>query len=264
MLPGLLIVLPPAGCVTMREGDRMRADLADIRARLDRIDKRDRDAQDQIAELQTVLDQATRLLARNASEFGAKEARAEADLVDLQAKVAEVTRTFDEAARHDTGRQAGLDSRLAALERSEAMIVDRVAPTPPEDKEQLWQQAQERLSRGQRDEGRRFYRLFIQRFPTEPRASQAYLAIGRSFAEEGQFPKAAAEFQRLLTVYPRAPEVPEAMWGLSRAFVQLRFCGDARALLGDLVKRYPRSAAAAEAQKEIRVLRKLPKAACTS
>jgi len=68
----------------------------------------------------------------------------------------------------------------------------------------------------------------------------------------------------VLVVYPRAAEVPEAMWGLSRAFVQLRFCSDARALLDDLVKRYPKSPAAAEAQKEIRALRKMPKAACTS
>jgi len=250
--------------VTVREGERMRADLAEIRARLDQMDKRDRDSRDQIAELQVVLDQATHLLARNASEFGAKQARAEADIADLAARVAEVARTFDAASREDTERRTGLDGRLAALERSEAVIVDRVAPTAPEDKEQLWQQARERLARGQRDEGRRFYRVFIQRFPNDPRASQAYLAIGRSFAEEQQFPKAAAEFQRVLVVYPRAAEVPEAMWGLSRAFVQLRFCSDARALLGDLVKRYPKSPAAAEAQKEIRALRKMPKAACTS
>ena len=93
-------------------------------------------------------------------------------------------------------------------------------------------------------------------FPQTHERGQAYLAIGRSFAEERRFPKAAAEVQKLLEVYPRAPEVPEAIWRLSLAFVELRFCSDARALLGDLVKRYPKSAVARDAQKEIRTLTK--------
>ena len=94
-------------------------------------------------------------------------------------------------------------------------IADKVAPTMPDDKEQLWQQAAQRLASGQRDDGRRFYRVFIQRFPADPRAAQAYLAIGMSFVQESKFPNAAAEFQKVLTVYPSAPEVPEAMWQLA-------------------------------------------------
>ena len=110
----------------------------------------------------------------------------------------------------------------------------------PDDKDQLWQQAGQRLASGQRDDGRRFYRVFIQRFPQDPRAPQAYLAIGMSFVQESKYPNAAAEFQKILDTYPRTPEVPEAMWQLSRAFVELHFCTDAaRSLLSDLIKRYP-------------------------
>ena len=122
----------------------------------------------------------------------------------------------------------------------------------------------QRLASGQRDDGRRFYRVFIQRFPADPRAAQAYLAIGMSFVQESKFPNAAAEFQKVLTVYPAAPEVPEAMWQLARAFVQLHFCTDARSLLGDLVKRYPKSPRAADAKTELKTIAKLPKSACTS
>jgi TolA-binding protein len=81
---------------------------------------------------------------------------------------------------------------------------------------------------------------------------------------EKQFPNAAAEFQRLLQSYPRAPEVPDAMWQLSLAFIQLHFCADARSLLVDLVKRFPKSSPAAEAQKEVKALKRLPRTACTS
>ena len=134
----------------------------------------------------------------------------------------------------------------------------------PDDKEQLWAQAAQRLASGQRDDGRRFYRVFIQRFPADPRAAQAYLAIGMSFVQESKYPNAAAEFQKVLTVYPSAPEVPEAMWQLSLAFVQLHFCTDARSLLGDLVKRYPKSPRANDAKTELKTIAKLPKTSCTS
>ena len=117
---------------------------------------------------------------------------------------------------------------------------------------------------GQPGQSRHFYRVFIQRFPADPRAAQAYLAIGQSFTNEKQYPNAAADFQRLLATYSQAPEVPEAMWQLSMAFIQLHFCADARSPLGDLVKRFPTSSPAAEARREIKSLKNFPKAACTS
>jgi TolA-binding protein len=120
------------------------------------------------------------------------------------------------------------------------------------------------MKEAQTDEGRRFYRTFIRRFPQDPRASRATLEIGLSYALEQQYSRAAAQFQTVLDSYPRSPEVPEAMWNLSLAFVQLHFCTDARALLADLVKRYPSSPPVRDAKREMRAIRKLPRRACTS
>src|SRR5262249_30122113 len=150
-------------------------------------------------------------------------------------------------------------TRLATLEQMQTKIADKVAPTMPDDKDTLWTQAGQRLASGQRDDGRRFYRTFIQRFPQDPRAPQAYLAIGMSFVQESKYPNAAAEFQKVLDTFPRAPEVPEAMWQLSRSFVELKFCTDARSLLSDIVKRYPKSARASDAKDEMKRISKLPK-----
>jgi TolA-binding protein len=153
---------------------------------------------------------------------------------------------------------------LAALEQTQTKIVDRVAPEMPSDKDQLWTQAGQRLASGQRDDGRRFYRVFIQRFPADPRAPQAYLAIAMSFVQESKYANAVGELQKVLNTYPSSPEVPEAMWQLSLAFVQLHFCTDAHSLLSDLVKRYPRSPRAADAKGELKSIARLPKSACTS
>src|SRR4051812_22773425 len=251
-------------CVTSSEGEKMRAELTELKTRLDDIDKRDKEYKEQVVRLRKVLDQATALLTRNSADVGAKAAKAEQDIAALQGRMEEMAHAQEQQARQTADDRNRLDTRIASLEQTQTKIVDKVAPVLPDDKEQLWQQAGQRLTSGQRDEGRRFYRVFIQRFPQDPRAPQAYVTIGMSFVQEGKFPNAAAEFQKVIDVYGRSPEVPEAMWQLSLAFVQLHFCTDARSLLGDLVKRYPRSSRAADAKNELRTIAKLPKAACTS
>jgi TolA-binding protein len=251
-------------CVTSGEGEKMQADITALRARLDEIDKRDKEYKEQVIRLRKVLDEATALLTRNSADVGAKAAKAEQDIAALQGRIEELAHGVDQQNRQEADQSNRFETRLAALEQTQTRIVDKVAPTLPDDKEQLWTQAGQRLTSGQRDDGRRFYRVFIQRFPQDPRSAQAYMAIGMSFVQESKYPNAAAEFQKVMNVYASSPEVPEAMWQLSVAFVQLHFCTDARALLTDLVKRYPKSSRAADAKGEIKNISKLPKSACTS
>jgi TolA-binding protein len=252
------------GCVTTTEGEKMQADITSLRNRLDEIDKRDKEYKEQVVRLRKVLDEATALLTRNSADVGAKAAKSEQDIQAMQGRLEEIAHSIDLETRQATEARTQFESRLAALEQTQNKIVDRVAPEMPNDKDQLWAQAGQRLAQGQRDDGRRFYRVFIQRFPQDPRASQAHLAIGMSFVQESKYPNAAAEFQKVLQDYPSSPEVPEAMWQLSLSFVQLKFCGDAKALLSDLVKRYPKSARAADAKGELKSIAKLPKSSCTS
>jgi TolA-binding protein len=250
--------------VTSSEGEKMQKDIADLKARLDQIDKRDKEYKEQVVQLREVLGKATALLTRNSADVGAKAAKAEQDIAAIRGRIEEISHGIEQQNRQALEEHNRFDTRLAAMEQTQTKIVDKVAPTMPDDKDQLWTQAGQRLSTGQRDDGRRFYRTFIQRFPQDPRASQAYLAIGMSFVQEAKYPNAAAEFQKVLTAYPAAPEVPEAMWQLARAFVQLHFCTDARSLLNDLVKRYPKSPRAADAKGELKSIAKLPKSSCTS
>lgn len=253
-----------SSCMTRIEGHRLQTSVAELRLRLDAVDKLDQTHKDQVIQLRGVLEQATALLTTHTRDVGAEENKAEADIAALQVQVDRLGQTIDRRYRQRADEQNRFQARLASLERGEAAIADKVAPLLPDDKDQLWQQAVRRLASGERDEGRRFFRVFIQRFPQDPRAPQAYLAIGTSFLQEKRFSSAAAAFQRLLDTFPASPEVPEATFQLSSAFVQLRFCTDARSLLRDVVKRYPASPPAAEARRELKVIEHLPKAECTS
>jgi TolA-binding protein len=238
----------------------MRHDIVELKTRLDAIDKRDAEYKAQVVRLKKVLDDATALLARNSADVGAKAAKNESDIAAVVGRIEELNHTLEQ----QTDARSRLETRLASIEQTQGKIGDKVGLNMPDDKDQLWSQAGQRLSSGQRDEGRRFYRTFIQRFPQDARAPQAYLAIGQSFSQESKYPYAAAEFQKILDNYSSSPEVPEAMWQLARTFAQLKFCSDARALLGDLVKRYPKSPRAGDARGELKTIAKLPKSACTS
>jgi TolA-binding protein len=234
----------------------------EIRARLDAEQHATDERRRQVVELRQVLDRATALLDSEEAVAIGREAKAEGDLVALQARVEQLARAHEDASRARAEDDSRIEARLAALEAAETRLAAAVSPTVEMNSEQLWQRAGALMAGGNAEEGRRLYRSFIARFPGDPRAPEAYLVIGRSFANEKQFAKAAAEFQRLSSTYPTAPQVPDAMLGLSKAFLELHFCTDARSLLEDLMKRYPRSRPALDAKQEVRTIRKLPKAAC--
>lgn len=258
----VLSVLVLAGCVTSGQGEKMAADIDHLRQRLDTIEVRDRDINEKVAQLRKVLDEATALLGRNSADLGARVAKNEGDLAAMNGKIEEAKYLVSQLQQQVTADS----SKVAALEGTQQRIVDRVAPTMPEDKDALWKEAQKRLADGQRDDARRFLRSFIQRFPDDARAPQAQLQVGISFVQELKHSNAVAEFSNLIQRFSRSPEVPEAMWQLAESFVVLKFCGDARAMYQDLAKRFPKSPRAAQVKQRLQNLQRISrdKNLCTS
>lgn len=244
-----------AGCVTTGQGEKMTADIGQLRQRLDVMEVRDRDINQKVGQLRYVLDEATALLGRNSADLGARMAKNETDIAAMTGKVEEAKYLVGELQK-----QVNLTTtKVSGLEQNQQRIVDRVAPTMPEDKEALWKEAQRRLSEGQRDDARRFLRSFIQRFPDDPRAPQGQLQVGASFVQELKHSNAVAEFSNLIQRFSRAPEVPEAMWLLAESFVVLKFCSDAKAMYQDLAKRYPKSPRASQVKERLHQVQKIAK-----
>ena len=261
VLTGLALTLAP-GCVSTWQGKAMRRDIAQLRERLDTMEKRGAEAEEQMARLRTILDEATSLLSRNNADVGARVQKNEMDVGALAGKIEEARHLVEQVQK----QQQEEATRLAALEQGQKTIVDRVAPAMAEDKDTLWRQAQERMTGGMREDARRFFRGFIQRFPQDPRAPQAHIEVGRSYALEGKPTQAVAEYNRVIQAFPKAPEVPEAMWLTSESFLALKFCTDARAFLQDLVRRYPRAPQAAQAKSKLKEVQRMTrdKRACNS
>ena len=86
-LAAVALAAAAPACVTSGEGEKMNAEIAALRKRLDDIDKRDAEYKEQVARLRKVLDQATALLTRNSADVGAKVAKSEADIAALQGRI---------------------------------------------------------------------------------------------------------------------------------------------------------------------------------
>jgi TolA-binding protein len=254
------------GCVTTGQGEKMTADIAQLRGRLDAMEVRDRDINQKVAQLRQVLDEATALLGRNSADLGARVAKNESDIAAMTGKLEEAKYLVGDLQKQVNTKLASLEQSQQQIQSTQQRIVDRVAPTMPEDKESLWKESQKRLAEGQRDDARRFLRSFIQRFPDDARAPQGQLQIGVSFVQELKHSNAVAEFSNLIQRFPRSAEVPEAMWQLAESFVVLKFCGDAKAMYQDLAKRYPKSPRANQVKERLHNIQKIAhdKNLCTS
>lgn len=251
----VLVLSAGPSCVSMWEGDRMRADSKKLRDRVGELEKRDVENEQKLAQLRKLLDDATALLARNSADVGARVQSQEAQLAQVTGQIEEAKHLLESLQKRASEEQA----RLQAVEQSTAKIASKVAPSMAEDKDQLWKQATDLLAQGNREEGRRFLRGYVQRFPQDPRAPQAVLQIGLAFAAEGRHTQAAAEYQKILETYGKSPEVPEGMWLLGQAFLDLKFCSDAKAVLLDLAKRYAKHPRAADVKTRLRDIAKIAK-----
>ena len=239
------------GCMTTFEARRTKASVADIRARLDALENVDGEHAKQIPELNRILAEAQALLIATADDTAAKENKLDANIANLQTRLDKLADTASRGIRERTEARDRVAKRLVALEQTDAQLAEKIALSLPEDKEQLWRQAMALLASGQREEGRHYCQVFIQRFPQDARASQAYLAVGLSYANEARYANAAADFQTLLATFPNSPDAPEAMWQLAGVFGQMSFCKDERAVLRNLVQRFPKSRHAVDATKAL-------------
>ena len=255
-----LSLLGSISCMTTLRGRKVRADIADVRARLQKYPDADREPE--IADLARAFDEAKASWAKGDSS-SAVAARLGGEVAALEARMDRLADALRRRTEASAEANHSLENRLAKLEQTDSELADKIGLLLPDDKDELFRQATALLTSGERERGRRYYQAFVDRFPQDPRASQAYLMIGRSFFDESRYSSAAVVYQRLLSLYPSSPEAPQAMWQLSRAFQQLSFCSDARTLLRDLVGRFPKSPEAVDATKQLRALAR-PSRECVS
>ena len=220
-----LLALSASGCfwfTTKHEGQTLRRDVDKMQTSLPR--------------LQHVLDEATRLLARNSADLGAEvntlgdEQKKLAGLVTEAQRYAEEVR--DESKRQEQ-RIAALESRLAELE-GKTELSSKGAP-------QLWDEGMAAMQAREYEQARSLFRTLIAKYPKDERADDAQLQRAESYFRERKYQESLGEFQRVFEKFPQSSVADDAAFRAGEAAEQLRWCTDARAYYGLLVKKWPHS-----------------------
>jgi tol-pal system protein YbgF len=263
LCPVALICLLP-GCfwvTTKYEGDVLRKDVKSLSARTTTIEK---GMQEKLAQLDSSLEQAKKILTRNSADLVTNVESLADQTAKLTAQV-ETLRRENDALRADLARQrqefearvAETEQRVVALEK--AASAKPVASQPVIERDPLYEGAKAKLDGGQFSDARKDFRLFIQKFPEDPRVPAAQYWVGEAFYRERQYDKAIAEFQRLIDTYAKSEMVDDAFYEAGMAALDMKGCVEAAAYFGELVRRFPDSTLAKNAKAKITLIGKSKK-----
>ena len=230
-----IVVLSPlalSGCFWVTT----KAEGKSIKRKVDTLEEQMAKQEQALPKLQEVLDQATKLLARNSADIGNQVGGLSEEMKMLNGLVQEAKRLTEEvrdaSARQDQRLQA-LENRVAAME-TKAVATQKTAA-------QLWDEGNGALKAGRYEDARTALRQLLVKYPGDERADDAQMARGEAYYKEKKFQESLGEFQRVFEKYPDSPLADDSAYRAGEAAEQLKWCTDARAYFGLLLQRWPRS-----------------------
>jgi len=249
---GTALLCTLGGCfwaTTKHEGRELRKDVD----RLDgEVKKQDTQVATKVAELQKVLDQATKVLQRNSANIGAEVDALERDGAELRGLVMSAKRLSDgiqSEAKAQTERLDALEKRIAALET-------KTAAPPPKSAKELFQSGKKLFDAKQYAMARSEFRQIVVHHARDPLAAEAQYYRGEASYRERDYKSAIGEFQKVFDKFPRSRRADEALFRAGESATALKWCTDARAYFGLLAQRYPKSSLLKRAKRNSAKLKK--------
>lgn len=251
------------GCMfftTRSTGEDLRRDVDQLKKD---VEGQRTDLDSELTKTQAVTAEATKVVVRNSADLGAQVAEMQAKVAALEGQLAETTVALESLRKEIGEYRAQTDVKLEGLGTQAGKAT---GPPIPEDKRELFAEAERRMQAGQFDEARRLFRTYLNRHGGDERADNAQLALGDSYFREEKYAAAIGEFQKVIDAFPKGDAVDDAFLKNGQAFFKLKYCTDARVFLQELIRRFPKSPLAAEARKTLDTLDKSKKnrAKCTS
>lgn len=237
----VLIAVLALACTSKHEGDLMRQDITELKARLD---KQDEAMKGKVEKLDESLAKATKLLTTSSADLGLEVQRLGEELARLNGLVEAQKRDLDAIKAQSAQLRADVDAMKTAA-----------AAKPAVDKDALYASAMSKIAGLAAAEARADLRRFVQMAPGDPRADDALLAIGDSLVRDKQYEQAMPEYQRLIDAYPTSDLVDDAMFNAGAAAQSNKWCTDARAYYGALVQKFATSPRAKDAKARIETLK---------
>jgi TolA-binding protein len=122
---------------------------------------------------------------------------------------------------------------------------------------QIFSIAQQLAGRQRYLEALHVYGVFVDSFPTDPRAASALKSIGEVHQSNEVWEDAIASYERVLDEYPGAAEVPVVRLAIAECQINLSQWRTAMRIYEEYVQQYPGDSQAPTAQSRIQVLKNL-------
>jgi TolA-binding protein len=234
------------GCfwaTTKSEGETLRKDVGKLQ---EQMSSKQKELDDQIAQLQKVLDESSKLLKRNSADLGAdvdalrNEVRTANGLVTAMNNTSnELKIAFDSYRRSNDARLDQIEQRLGQMESGKPS-----ANSSPDD---LWKLGSQAFEAARYTDAIDIFKRLQASFPTHERADDALYFRGQSYTNLKDWEKAIGVYQILLDKYPDGALTDDALYFAALAAQNMKQCTEARTYLGILKSKYPKSNVAKQA-----------------
>jgi len=264
-LPALCASVLGSGCfwvTTKSEGDQLRKDLSLVQGRLDAKEKT---LDDQIAQLQKVLENATKVLKRNSADIGADVDSLRNDVRAANGLVTTVNNSINELKQSFDTYRKGSDARLDAIEQRVTQIESGKA-TASSSPEELWKLGTAAFEAARYNDAIDVFKRLAQTYPTHERADDAVYFRGQAYSNLKDWDHAIGVYQQLYDKYPDSALADDGLYFAALAAAQLKNCTEARTYLGLIKQKYPKSNVTKQADELDKTLKKdlKSKAKCSS
>jgi tol-pal system protein YbgF len=107
------------------------------------------------------------------------------------------------------------------------------------------------FNRGSITTARRAFQQFLQDYPTDPLAPEAYFYLADLLYQENRLEEAIQAFLRVQELFPASRRVPDALYRVGVIYIDLEQLDNAREYLRTVITSYPDSDAAVLAQERL-------------
>jgi tol-pal system protein YbgF len=215
----------------------MRRDITQLQGQMS---SKQQELNSEIAQLKSVLDDATKLLKRNSADLGADVDGLRADIrtanglvTAVNNSVNEMKTAFDKYRKDNDARIDGLEQRVAQIESGKPS-----ANSSPDD---LWRLGTQAFDAARYNDAVDIYKRLVQTYPTHSRADDAQYFKGQSYTNLKDWDKAIGAYQQLVEKYPDSDLADDGLYFAALAAQQLKNCTEARTYLGLITSKYPKS-----------------------
>jgi tol-pal system protein YbgF len=234
---------------------------ADQAATLKQLEEQRAVIRDRIARVDQKLVELDAASHRTGADVVASQDRLQETVTQLKGQLEEQQHRLQQSDQAVTQLRSDTEARFVALKGAGALDEFEArkkaeALRRPTDKAAFFALAQQQEQAGERAVAKQLYEDFTKKWPTDPRAADAWFRLGEISYGEKRYRESVLAYGKVAQDFPRSDKAPDALYRTGEAMIALDLRDDARAILEDVVARYPKTTAARKATSRLADLKK--------